>query len=116
LITVEPGLLLGDIRIVIRRGVAVMLAAGGVVALAWDSFALLVALLVGQNWNARAVLTVLVMAVGDLAGIGLVWAIWPHRARLHWPTRWLHHEDSSDLSSSSPVPPLPTSRRPKFSE
>ena len=113
----EPGLFLGDIRIVIRRAVAVMLAAGGgVVALAWDSFALLVVLLVGQNWNASAVLTVLAMAVGGLAGIGLAWAIWPHRARLSGPARWLHHDDSSDLSSSSPVPTLPSSPRPKFSE
>ena len=112
----EPGLLLGDIRIVIRRAVAVMLAAGGVVALAWDSFALLVVLLVGQNWNASAVLTVLAMAVGGLAGIGLAWAIWPHRARLHWPERWLHRNDPPPAPPAPSVPPLRTSARPEFSE
>jgi hypothetical protein len=109
----EPGLVLGDIRIVIRRAVAVMLAAAGVVALCWDAFALLIDLSAGQNWDAPAVLTVVVMAVGGLAGLGMAWLVWPHRARLHGPERWLHRHDPPP---SPLAPPLPNSSRPKFSE
>jgi hypothetical protein len=112
----EPGLFLGDIRVVIRRALGLILAAGGVVALGWGACALLVALLVGQNWDAGAILTVVGMALGGLAILGLAWQVSPHRARLRWPTRCLRNEDSPSPSPPSPVPPLPTSRWPKFSE
>jgi hypothetical protein len=93
----------------------VALGAAGVVALGWDGYALLVALLVGQRWGAGAVLTVLGVTVAGLGGLFLAWLVWPHRARLRWPARWRHRYDPQ-VQSSSPHPLPPNSSRPKFSE
>ena len=112
----EPGWLLHAVWTVIRRAASMVLVAGGVVALGWDAFALLVDLSAGQHWDAESILTVLGMAVGGLTLLGLAWLVYPHHARLTGPASWLNRHDPTSPPSPPSVPSLPTSPRPKFSE